>query len=92
MNEKLMRLAERREHLIAQAAAQRTALVQNIEPWRKPLALADRGLSVLSYIRHHPALLVGGGALFVASRPGRAVKWLRRGWVMWRIIHRLRGR
>ena len=47
MNEKLIRLAERRERLVAQAAAQRMALAQNIEPWRNPLARADQGLAAL---------------------------------------------
>jgi len=46
MNEKLLRLAERRERLIAQAAAQRVALAQSIEPWRIPLAVADQGLGI----------------------------------------------
>lgn len=91
MNEKLIRLAARRERLVAQAAAQRMALAQNIEPWRVPLAYADGGLAVLRYIKHHPAWLVGAGALLVALRPGRVGKWLRRGWVAWQIIHKLRA-
>jgi len=55
MNEKLIRLAGRRERLVAQAAAQRMALAQNIEPWRKPLARADQRLAALRYIKRHPA-------------------------------------
>lgn len=91
MNPNLIRLAERRERLVAQAAAQRTALAQNIEPWRTPLALADQGLAVLRVIKHHPAWIVAGGVLLAALRPGRAGKWLRRGWVAWRIVRELRG-
>ena len=92
MNAKLIRLAERRERLVAQAAAQRMALAQNIEPWRKPLARADQGLAALRYIRSHPAWIVGGDALLVILRPGRIGKWLGRGWVTWQMIHKLRGR
>lgn len=84
-------LAERRERLLAQAALQRVALAQDIEPWRTPLALADRGLDALRYIKRHPALLVGGFALIAVLRPGRAWTWLRRGWLTWQAIHRLRG-
>jgi len=91
MKDKLIRLAERRERLVAQAATQRMALAQNIEPWRTPLALADRGLSALRYIKHHPAWIVGGGVLLAALRPGRVGKWLRRGWVTWQIMRKLRG-
>ncbi|MHB1621472.1 MAG: YqjK-like family protein [Sulfuricella sp.] len=92
MNEKLIRLAERRERLVAQAAAQRMALAQNIEPWRNPLARVDQGLAALRYIKSHPAWIVGGVALLAALRPGRAGKWLRRGWVTWQMVHKLRGR
>ena len=97
MNEKLIRLAERRERLVAQAATQRLALAQNIEPWRVPLARADQGLAVLRHIRRHPAWIVGGVALLAALRPGRARaagagKWLTRGWATWQMVRKLRGR
>lgn len=92
MNKKLIPLAERRERLIAQAAAQRLALAQNIEPWRVPLARADQGLAALRYIKSHPGWLIGGGLLLAALRPGRVGKWLGRGWVAWQMISKLRGR
>jgi len=77
MNEKLTRLAERRERLVAQAAAQRMALAQDIEPWRIPLARVDQGLAALRYIKSHPVWIVGTAALFAALRPSRVGKWLR---------------
>ena len=80
MNKKLIRLAQRRERLVTRAAEQRVALAQNIEPYRLPLALADRGLYALRYIRSHPEWLVGVVVLLVALRPGRVGKWLGRGW------------
>ena len=92
MNEKLSRLDERRERLVAQAAAQRMALAQNIEPWRQPLARADQGLAALRYLKSHPAWIVGGVALLAAVRPGRAGNWLARGWVTWKMVQKLRGR
>jgi len=92
MNDKLIRLAERRERLVAQAAAQRMALAQNIEPWRNPLARVDQGLAALRYIKSHPAWIVGGVALLAALRPGRVGKWLGRGWVTWQMVNKLRGR
>lgn len=92
MNEKPIPLAERRARLIARTEAQRRALAQYIEPWRKPLARADRGLAALRYLKSHPAWIIGGVVLVAALRPGRIGKWLRRGWVGWQIIHKLRGR
>lgn len=92
MNKHLSRLAERREHLVAQVAAQRIQLAQNIEPWRVPLARVDQGLVALRYIKHHPAWIVGGGILLAVLWPGRIGKWLGRGWVTWQMMHKLRGR
>lgn len=90
MNKKLTHLAERRRQLIAQAAAQRTALAHDMAPWRARLALADRGVAVLRYIGRHPVLIVGAALLLAALRPQRAGKWLQRGWLVWQIGRRLR--
>jgi hypothetical protein len=92
MNKELIRLTERRERLVTRAAAQRVELAQNIEPWRIPLALADRGMTALRYIKSHPEWIVGIVVLLAALRPGRVGKWLGRGWVTWQMMHTLRGR
>lgn len=91
MNEKLTRLAERRERLVAQAAAQRMALAQDIEPWRIPLARVDQGLAALRYLKSHPVWIVGAAALLAALRPGRVGKWLQLGWGTWQMRHILRS-
>jgi hypothetical protein len=92
MNKKLTRLAERRGLLIAQAEAQRAALTINIAPWRSHLALADKGIAAVRYIRSRPALIVGAALLIAVLRPRRAGTWLQRGWLAWQIGRRLRGR
>ncbi|MES2370308.1 MAG: YqjK-like family protein [Pseudomonadota bacterium] len=92
MNSKLTELAERRKRLVAQAAAQRTALAQNAAPWRARLALADRGVEALRTIRRHPAWLLGATLLLVALRPGRAGRWTRFAWVGWQVGRKLLGR
>ena len=92
MSNKRIRLVERREQLVAQAAVQRRMLAQDIEPWRTPLALTDQGLNALRYIRRHPQWIFGGIALLAILRPRHAGKWLGRGWVTWQLMHRLRGR
>ncbi len=92
MKDKLILLAQRRERLIEQSAAQRMVLAQNVEPWRTPLALADQGLAALRFVRRHPAWIIGGGALLAALRPGLVWKWLPRGWAAWQIVHKLRDR
>lgn len=92
MNGKLRRLAERRSLLIAQAEVQRTTLALNMAPWRARLALADRGLAAVRYVRSHPALLVGAALLVAVLRPRRTGTWLQRGWLAWQIGRRLRRR
>lgn len=89
MKHKLLQLAQRRERLVAQSAAQRTALALSIEPWRIPLALADQGLAALRFIKSHPAAVVGGGIMLATLRPGFVGKWLRRGWLAWQVAHKL---
>lgn len=91
MNGNLALLAERRERLIAQAAAQRKALAEGIEPWRAPLAMADQGLALLRFVMRHRAWIAGGAILFAATRPARAGKWLGMGLTAWKMLLRLRG-
>lgn len=83
------RLAERREELVAQAAAQRQALAQTVVPWRAPLALADRGLEAFRAVRRHPVLLLGAALVFARLRRGRAGKWPRYLWAGWQIGRRI---
>lgn len=91
MKKKLLRLAERRERVLQQIAAQRTALGQSIEPWRNPLARVDQGLVALRYIRSRPAWMIGGGLLIAALRIGHAGKWLGRAWLAWQVVRKVRG-
>lgn len=92
MNARLTRLAERRERLIAQAAAQRTTLGQNYESFRKPLMLADKGVSTVRYLKSHPFWIGVIVFAFTALRPGRITEKLRRGWFIWQIVLRFFGR
>lgn len=92
MNRKLAQLAERRRLLVAQAAVQRTALTLNLAPWHARLALADKGIAAVRYIRRRPALMVGAALLLAALRRRRVGTWLRRGWLMWEIGRSLRRR
>lgn len=90
MNRKLAQLADRRRQLVAQAAFQRTALAQDMVPWRARLALIDQGVAAIRYLRRRPFLILGVTLLFAAVRPRGAGKWLRRGWLAWQIGRRLR--
>lgn len=91
MNTRLVRLAERRQQLIATAAVQRSALALAAAPWRERLGVVDRGVVVFDYLRRRPALLVLGALVLLAWRPRRIARWVRRGMLVWQIGRRLRG-
>lgn len=92
MNKTLLQIAARRERIIAKAASQRGALAQHVEPWRTPLALADQGINVLRYLKHHPEGIVGVLIVLAAVRPKRIATWLGRGWVSWQLLQTLRSK
>ena len=85
MNAKLIELGERRATLVARAATERAELSQALAPWRRPLAVVDQGWGAVRYLRNHAALLAGVAAFVVPLRPLRAARWLRRGWLVWRM-------
>ena len=98
MNLNLHDIAQRRSHLQTLAASQRAQLGLALERFRTPFSLVDRGLNIVRFVRRYPIILGGASALFVALRPGRLVrpmhmgKWMRRGWMAWQLLSRLRKR
>lgn len=91
MKKKLALLAERRKQLVEQAAEQRIALAQNVEPFRTSIALVDTGMAAVKYVKQHPVLMVGGAVLFGLLRPTRLGKWLQSGWLVLEIARKLSG-
>jgi hypothetical protein len=85
MNNKLSQLAARRQQLVALSAAQRATLAYDLEPWRARLALVDRGVAGIRYVRRHPVLMLGGALVFAALRLRQTGKWLQRGLLVWQI-------
>ena len=90
MNHSSQKLEVRRQRLIAQAASQRMLLTKNTYAWRSPLAIADKGLSILRYIKHHPILVAGGGTTLLSIvNPNSISKWLRRSWLAWQLTKKI---
>ena len=83
MNKKLIELAERKAALVLKVERQRTELAQAFAPWHGPLAVVDKGLLVVRYLRRHPALLTAGFSFAASVRPKGALGWLQRGWLLW---------
>jgi hypothetical protein len=96
MDKKLSILAKRRHLLLTQAAIQRELLMDELAPWQARLAMAEKGLAAVRYVKSHPALLMGGIAIFGLLRPGAALfgrgrptKWLQTGLSTVRIARKL---
>lgn len=92
MKARLARLAERRQNLIATAAAQRRALASAAAPWRARLEMVDRGIAAFDYLRRRPALIAVGAVLLLVLQPRRVGRWLERGWLVWQVGRKLRRR
>lgn len=89
--EALARIAVRRATLIATCEVQRETLNRNVVAWRTPLTLVDRGLAALRYVAKHPAWIVGSALVPSALRPGTLGSWLRRGFLAFQLVARLRS-
>lgn len=86
MTSKLAKLAERRAALAAMAERQRLELGRAVEPLRRPLGIADHGLSALRFVARHKTLAAGVLALVVAMRPQPALGWLHKAWRAGRMV------
>jgi len=89
MRERLLALAERRARLMARAQQERTAINALLAPADGTASLAvslfRTARGALQKAREYPLLVVAGVALLAALRPRRAIRWLARGWSLWRL-------
>ena len=85
MNAELIRLAERKASLVAKIGHQRTELAMAFAPWHGPLAVVDKGLLAVHYLKRHPALLAGLVLFTMVLRPKVAFRWFQRGWLAWKM-------
>ncbi len=94
MNEKLAALAERRQKLIDKAASQRMVLAQNMQPLRKPLVIAGRGLEVVHYFKRYPVLMTGvstlTGILISRLHVARFSALLQTSWSVFQLVRNIR--
>lgn len=84
MNPKLLALATRHGALKARIDAQREALARHAEPIESALARGDTVLAGVDWLKHHPVAVGAAVAAVVVSRPRRAWRWARRGFLFWR--------
>lgn len=83
MNRQMLEVMQRRGELLARISSQREQLSEIGTRWERPLALADRGLAVVRFLRSRPVPVAGVAALFIIRRRG-VMGLARSGLLMWK--------
>lgn len=82
----LLEITRRRERLIARAGAQRAAIAGTIQELETPIAMGDRALDVVRFLRSHPVLAATAVmAATVVLRSRVAVSLAGRALAVWRL-------
>ena len=91
MNPKNVELALKRQRLQLQAAAQRIMIMQALESAAPAFGAAEKVRSGLRWAKAHPEWLAGISVALLVARPRAFFRWAKRGFFVWRSLHRLRG-
>ncbi len=68
MNKRLAILVRRRQELVIEILAQRNDISEIALQWQGPLALVDKGMQAVRFIRNHPGMMSGGLAALLSLR------------------------
>ena len=92
MSARASELEQQRAALIAQCAAQRTAIAVHTRGLATPLRVADRVGNALGYLRRHPVVFGASATAFAVTQRRGIVKWGQRAFLVWRAWKALRSR
>jgi len=76
-------LLQKQEQLIAKSQFLRASLTQQIQEWRPSLSAADKCLSVLAWLHHHPIIPVLGLSVITINKPAWLFTTLRTVFTSW---------
>ena len=80
------RIRQRRAELIARAAHQRDDIATALGALRTPLAMADKGVAAVTYVKNHPGIAAAAIVTAVVISPRRALRWAQGAVLVWRGI------
>jgi hypothetical protein len=80
----MIEIMRERERLLARCNAQRTELKLLVRQWEDPLAVADRAVAAINYLRQHPVVLGALVALLAVIQRRGLWGWAGRGFALWR--------
>lgn len=73
-----------RRRLLMRCDAQRLELAVTLDELQVPLRFIDRAVDGINYLRGHPLIVGVALAIMVVIRPRGGLRWLRRGFFLWR--------
>lgn len=82
-------LWHRQQRLLTRSAVLRERLGTDLATLQAPLALADSAVAAGRWLDGHRELVGAGALLLALRRPRRALRWVGRGWALWRAGRRL---
>jgi hypothetical protein len=80
------RIRQRRAELIARAAQQRDDIAAALGTLRAPLAVADKGIAAVTYVKSHPGIAAAAIVATAVISPRRTLRWAQRAILIWRGI------
>lgn len=92
MNDRLLQIRLRRERLIAKAAAQRESVASDVATLGQAIAVVDRGIAGVAWLRAHPGVLLVAAGVMLVLRPRRTLRWSFRAFTLWQGYRRLTAR
>jgi len=80
------RIRQRRAELIARAAHQRDDIATALRVLRAPLAVADKGVAAVAYVKNHPGIAAAALVATAVISPRSTLRWAQRAIIVWRGI------
>ena len=85
-------IIRRREALVVRSEGHRFQIKRNFEQLRPRIDYIATALRLVNSLRSKIGVIGGIAALLIVRRPGTVVSWLKRGWIVWQVVRRLRHR
>lgn len=91
MSPRQVELALKKQRLRIRSAVLRGDFSAYAAGCKPAFRVADRGGSVLCWLRRHPLVPVAAMVALLVARPRAALRWAQRGFFAWQTLRRLRG-
>lgn len=89
-NQRQLELALKKQRLRYRCAEQRQALARELAPLATVFSVAEAIRGGVRWVGEHPAVATGLLVAVVVAKPRAALRWARRGWLVWQFWRKLR--